>query len=94
MGKHETPDWMDEFLERHELEDLEELYDFLRIDRPEFWQEFLKKPTEETLERWIEEAIRHHEYLEEYRDIVGGRESAIVRFGDDYVVARVRRKDG
>jgi hypothetical protein len=60
MVKHETPDWMDELLDRYEIEDLEDLYEILRQEREEFWEEFWRPQTdvkrEIELEMKIEEA--------------------------------------
>ena len=47
MGKHESPEWMDEVLEREEITDWEELYEILGTTREEFWQEFWRQRKDE-----------------------------------------------
>jgi hypothetical protein len=94
--KHGTPDWMDEFLEREEFEDWEDIADFLGMSREEFWEEFWEKPTERHLEQMIESQERLDDFFQEYREFVKGREDAIakVNFREEKVQAYVRRSDG
>jgi hypothetical protein len=94
--KHHTPDWMDEFLEREEFEDLEELYEFLGEDREEFWREFWEDPTRKALAERVREAERLDEFAGRYEDVVRGREGAVVKVSADLrrALVRIRRVDG